>query len=45
MFNTVLAVLAVLAVLLARAVLKLVFLPLRLLRGVLRRRPTAAASP
>lgn len=42
MFNTALAVLAVLAVLLARAVLKLVFLPLRILRGLVRRRPREA---
>ncbi|WP_267361105.1 MULTISPECIES: hypothetical protein [unclassified Methylobacterium] len=44
MLNTFLAVLAVLAVLLARAVLKLVFLPLRILRGMFRRCPVAAGS-
>ncbi len=43
--NTFLAVLAVLAVLLARAVLKLVFLPFRILRGLFRRRPAAGGSP
>ena len=45
MLNTGLAVLAVLAVLIARAVLKLVFLPFRILRGLFRRRPAAAGSP
>lgn len=45
MLNTALAVLAVLAVLLARAILKFVFLPLRILRGLFRRRPASASSP
>ena len=45
MLNTFLAVLAVLAVLLARAVLKLLFLPFRILRGLFRRHPAEAGSP
>ena len=45
MLNTSLALLTVLAVLLARAVLKLVFLPFRIIRGLFRRRPAAAGSP
>ncbi len=44
MLNTALAILAVMAVLLARAVLKLAFLPFRILRGLLRRRPPAPSS-
>lgn len=44
MLNTSLAVLAVLAVLIAQVVLKLVFLPFRILRGMFRRRPAAAGS-
>ncbi|WP_162559628.1 hypothetical protein [Methylobacterium radiodurans] len=44
-FNTVLAVLAVLAALLVRAFPKLSLSPHRLLRRIMRRRPTAAASP
>lgn len=44
MLNTILAVFAVMAVLLARAVLKFVFLPFSILRGMLRRRP-AEGSP
>jgi hypothetical protein len=44
MLNTALAILAVLAVLLVRAVLKLVLLPFRILRGLFRRRPSAPGS-
>lgn len=44
MLNTALAILAVMAVLLARAVLKLAFLPFRILRGLFRRRPSAPST-
>ncbi len=44
MLNTSPAVLAVPAALIAQAVLKHVFLPFRILRGMFRRRPAAAGS-
>ncbi|MGU3536682.1 hypothetical protein [Methylobacterium sp. A54F] len=42
MLNTLLAVFAVIAVLMARAVCKLLLLPFRTLRGLRRNRPAAA---